>query len=143
MRKQPNVRDVRAAARLSREQWRELVAGWSASGLTQTAFCRQRGVSVAAFYWWRRRFTEDDAKPWSRRQGRRPAVRSGPGAVFREVRMASPAPVPVVPGQAAEGASYEVQVAGGRRIRIGRDFDPHVLGRLIVALEALPGASPC
>ncbi len=47
------------------------------------------------------------------------------------------------PGRTTDAACYEVVLAGGRRVRIGREFDPQVLSRLIVALEAVPGTWPC
>ena len=38
-----------------REQfWREAMAGWSASGLTVRAYCRQRRLTETSFHYWRR-----------------------------------------------------------------------------------------
>ena len=34
--------------------WAGHLATWKASGLSQVAFCRQRGISIAAFRWWKR-----------------------------------------------------------------------------------------
>ena len=38
-----------------REQWSAHLAQWRDSGLSQTAYCRERGVSLARFGYWRRR----------------------------------------------------------------------------------------
>ncbi len=39
---------------LEREStWRGLVDEWRESELMQEAFCRERGVSVASFRWWK------------------------------------------------------------------------------------------
>ena len=43
----------REQARQREAHWREVLAEWAKSGLTQTAFCRERGVSLSAFGWWK------------------------------------------------------------------------------------------
>ena len=37
------------------ERCRRTVQQWRASGLSQAAFCRHRGIHVATFSWWKRR----------------------------------------------------------------------------------------
>jgi putative transposase len=39
--------------RRSREQWRALLSGFTNSGLSAQAYCRQEGISSASFYRWR------------------------------------------------------------------------------------------
>lgn len=94
---------------------------------------------MAAFYWWRRKLAGSDGLSAG---GRRPAASSEAAGVFREVRM-TPAEGLPDPGRTTDAACYEVVLAGGRRVRIGREFDPQVLSRLIAALEDMPGALPC
>src|ERR1019366_9951031 len=38
-----------------REQWRERLAAWAASGQTQAAFCRAQGLNQNALSSWKRR----------------------------------------------------------------------------------------
>lgn len=45
----------RRRVRRSAAAWAEVVAQWQASGLPVAVFCRERGLSVASFYGWRRR----------------------------------------------------------------------------------------
>ena len=47
--------------RRTRAQWRKLVAGWAASGLSQAAYCRLHGISVASLHRWRSVFQDEDA----------------------------------------------------------------------------------
>jgi hypothetical protein len=38
----------------------DLVAAWERSGLSRTEFCRQRGVKLVTFAWWKRRLASAD-----------------------------------------------------------------------------------
>lgn len=44
-----------------RRFWAAHVAAWEQSGLTQTAYCREYGLSRHAFGWWRRKFRDRSA----------------------------------------------------------------------------------
>ena len=44
-------------------QWRALIDGQQASGLSVAAFCRRHDVVTASFYAWRRRLGESSASP--------------------------------------------------------------------------------
>ena len=46
----------RRYVRHSAEQWRALIEEQAHSGLTQTAFCASRRLSVTSFQHWKRRF---------------------------------------------------------------------------------------
>ena len=101
--------------------WSSLVKAWGESGLSQAAFCRERGVPVGTFAWWKRQLRRaqgDGAK--SRRQSARSAKR------FVEVRLAGTSSMP----------AYEVVLARGRSIRVSSGFDPQTLSRLITAVES-------
>lgn len=43
------------------QRWRERMAKWRASGLSVRAFCEQRGLTEACFYYWNRELRERDA----------------------------------------------------------------------------------
>lgn len=41
--------------------WRKVLADFRASGLSQTEFCKQQGVDLKKFGWWKRELTRRDA----------------------------------------------------------------------------------
>ena len=45
----------RAADQQRHERWRELLARWQSSGLSQAAFCRRERIHVWQFAWWKKR----------------------------------------------------------------------------------------
>lgn len=97
-----------------RRRWAALVSEWRDSALSQTAFCRERGLSVRSFYCWRRRMLRQ--QPEANRAG---------ASEFIPVRVAAPV-----------SCAVEVCLRSGHTIRIAADFDETVLRRLIGVLEA-------
>lgn len=105
------------ATRRRHEHWRELVARWTASGLSQAEFCRRRGIPVGKLAWWKRRLKGEDAI-------------SGPLFV----------PVHVAPSLATPHAGeLELTLRGGRLLRFGPDVDTARLAEIVTALEAAAG----
>jgi hypothetical protein len=51
----------RAADQQRHERWRELLARWQSSGLSQAAFCRQERIHVWQFTWWKKRLGAEAA----------------------------------------------------------------------------------
>ena len=104
-------------------QWRERVAAWRASGLTQAAYCREHGLAPAELSWWKHELarrdqalkTENAQAPKSKKAKR----------VFIPVRI-SPSP-------AREG--FELVLRGGQTIRMGASFDEAGLRLLLAVLE--------
>ncbi len=101
--------------------WAELVERWEQSGLSQAEFCRRRHVNYGTFVWWKRQLA-NAAGDVPKQPGRLAKASKR----FVEVRLASPLP----------GPAYEVVLAGGRSIRVGAQFDPEILSRLIAAVES-------
>ncbi|WP_256127253.1 IS66 family insertion sequence element accessory protein TnpA [Xanthomonas euvesicatoria] len=46
-----------------REQWAEHVQAWRVNGLSQVAWCREQGLSLASFGYWRRRLAKGPVAP--------------------------------------------------------------------------------
>jgi putative transposase len=44
--------------RRSREQWRQVIAEQADSGLSQSAFCAERGIAYSTFTFWKRKLRE-------------------------------------------------------------------------------------
>jgi hypothetical protein len=53
-----NAGDARAARR---EEWRRILAEQQASGRKTAAFCRERGIPVWKFCYWRKALADDEA----------------------------------------------------------------------------------
>jgi len=100
--------------------WQSLQAEQAASGLSQKAFCQQRGLNLATFTWWK------DRVRWMLTRSR-PGPKVRPKVRFREVPSPTHRP-PAVP--------YEVLLPTGRTIRVPAGFDPADLRRLVAVLEA-------
>ena len=96
-------------------KWREIIERQRASGLSVGAFCRRDSVAESSFFEWRRRL------------GAAPAPAPAAPA-FVEAKVA--------PAERPAGA-VEVRLRGGRRVRVGRGFDPALLAEVVLALEAL------
>jgi hypothetical protein len=104
--------------RRTRAQWRALVAGYEASGVSQRAFCERRGVALSTFRYWRARLER----------------------TAREERPALPQalqllPVQIVADPAAGTDSGIVLRAGaGVRIEVASGFDAATLQRVLATL---------
>jgi len=103
--------------------WRRQLLAWSRSGLTQVRFCRERGLSIAAFTWWKGKLRDKLRLP----HGRRPRSHHEKNR-FIEVQVGN--------GQVSGG--YELRLTNGRRIAVPDRFDAETLRRLIQVAE-----TPC
>jgi hypothetical protein len=99
-----------------REEWRERLARFQASGLTVRAFAAQEGVRPATVTWWRRKLEHQSAAPTS------------PGVAF----------VALTPVERKASASstvpFEVALAGAS-VRVWPRFDAAELARLLQVLK--------
>lgn len=86
----------------SAEQWRRLVEGWEGSKLTQAAFCRKKGISVASLQRWKR-LLADNAEAGNQPLAATPA--------FMPVRL-------VAGGDIDTGGNLIVVLADGVRIEV-------------------------
>ncbi|MHC4481041.1 MAG: IS66 family insertion sequence element accessory protein TnpA [Planctomycetota bacterium] len=128
-------------AREREQRWREVVAEWSRSGLTQTAFCRERGLSLASFHWWKRELV--------RRDGGRSPKQQAQGGKSSRTGTRGFLPVRVVGAHECEAAGaqerprdgqtgLEVVLGNGRRVRVGCEVDGELLAKVVTVLEGLP-----
>ena len=104
--------------RRGRAEIQQLVAEFEASGLTRTAFCRDRGLSLSTLARYRRR------------QPQQASGGAGGGKRWLAVEVVGP-----TVGDSVSGLA--VLLAGGRRIEIGRGFDARTLRQLVLALEQI------
>lgn len=96
--------------------WRKHVQAWERSGQSVRGYCRSRGLSEAAFHFWKREL--------KRRDGSAAAKADRPA--FAEMRL---------PSSAMHEALIEIAVAGSRRIQVHPGFDEETLVRVLAAVE--------
>ena len=93
-----------------RAYWQAHVEGWKDSGQSKQAYCRDHGLKPANLYRWCAKLGEGQ--------------RQGPRFV--------PVQLPVLAGN---GYAMELELSGGRLLRIGADADPHRVCQLVRELE--------
>ena len=110
---------VKIKRRRSRAEIQQLVAEYEASGLSRTAFCQQRGLSLSTLSRYRGR--QEQTAGEAAAEGKRwLAVEvSGSAAVAGGER----------------SSALAVVLPGGRRIEVGRGFDAGTLQRLLAVVE--------
>lgn len=124
--------DAKVKALAAKPEWNEadaatVVSAWRASGASLEAFARAHGTSAQRIRNWRdKRF----GTPASRREAK---AKEQPTLLPAKV-VASTA----LTSTRAASSSMEVVLHGGRSIRVGADFDPVALTRLLTTLEGLP-----
>ena len=109
------------------DQKRQLVWEGPNSGMPLSRFARERGITPSAAYRWLREFAN-------------PVLASRPEAsdpAFASVHVAAPAMEPVRQvGSHLAPEMVEIELADGRRLRVGPAVDLTFLRRLVQALEA-------
>jgi hypothetical protein len=97
--------------------WREQIAACAASGMSAVRYCREAGMPIAKYRWWKGELK------------RRNALRVLP-TLFAEVR-----PVPWCGALAPP--SIEIALGGERTVRVPAGFDETTLVRVVRVLEGL------
>lgn len=121
------VKAKRAGNKQDKSAWGEIMSAWAQSGLSQTSFCRERGIPYSTFQYWR-----------YQRKVRENGVTRSPEPVS--------VPPPFLPVQVIksrpvieeECRALTVLLPGGCRIEVGTDFDPDTLRKIIDTLESGP-----
>lgn len=97
--------------------WRMVFETHQGSGLTIKQFCKNEGISEAAFYAWRKKLTADHASA----SPTKPPSASG---AFVEVALRD-----------APGAALELVLSSGHRLRISPNIDAALLERVLATLK--------
>jgi hypothetical protein len=108
-------------SRRTRQEVRQLVSAFPASGLAAREFCQRHGLALSTL--------RRNLKRQRQAQGQ---AETGVRLVAVRVKAT---PEPAAPQGAP--AALEVRLAAGRRIGVGPGFDELTLGRLVRALEGL------
>jgi len=96
-----------------RQFWQMAIEAHRESGLPIAAFCRQEGISEAAYYYWRRKLAGGVSKP-----------REKTSPDFIEV---------VMPG--SNNAALELVFSSGNALRINPGADNKILSQVLSALK--------
>ena len=130
-RKSPR-RSKRQMATRNREQfWRQVLQEQRTSGLGHSEFCRQKGLSTHAYFWWKRQIPIRDGKASPPRR----TLQARSGSDRRESVLAAVRVVEPRSNGSRDGWSYEVVLERGRVVRVPPDFKPECLKQLIAVLE--------
>lgn len=100
-------------------RWRKLVEDQEASGLSVSAFCRERGISQASLFSWRRRLSQNQLAGFAQvklKPKRRQEIHSQPA-------------------QDQPAGCIELWLPGNRRLILRPGFDRLLLLEIICALQ--------
>jgi len=123
---------------VAREEWAKRVERWRDSGLSCAEFAAELGVNARTLTYWKWMLGKEargEKRSWPSRPARRPRA---PRATASEPsRSAAPVVRGLVEVQAApRDGRFELELGGGRRLRVPASFDATELRRLLDALEA-------
>lgn len=105
--------------RASRDEWAKRVERWRDSGLSAEQFATELGINAGTLKFWKYKLSLPPGEKKSRKAKRKPLP-------LVELRAA-----PVM-----QDSAFELEVRGGRRVRVHAGFDADVLKRLLSVLES-------
>lgn len=108
-----------------RRFWHAHVRAWARSGLSQSEYCRRRGLSRSLFGYWKKRLRPEDA---AREAASVQLVAVEPRVVEAAVGAVSRERGPAV---------LAVRVGDRYRVEVGDGFSPATLVRLVRTIESL------
>ena len=118
------------------EYWRDVLARWGRSGLTQAEYCRRRGLSIGTFRWWRHALARRNGGH-SQARVVRGRTRGSPEARFVAVRVrGADDGMPSTRQIIGSDSRIDLVLNGGRVLRIGRGFDREALLEIVRVLES-------
>jgi transposase len=109
--------------RANRDEWRRRVARWAKSGKSAEEFAAAGGFHPATLRHWKYRLRRDEEEGGAARDRRRSARARGDW------------PLVEVLGAPAMDLRFEVELRGGRRVRVPAQFDVDALRHLLAVLE--------
>ena len=112
------------------EEKRAIVAEASVGHRNISAVARRHGLKPSLLFRWKKQFAA----------GPVPAPRPAPTSFAPVMALPSPAPgiAAWVPPGVQPHSLIEIEVSGGRKVRVNAGIDTGVLKRIVAALETLP-----
>jgi hypothetical protein len=127
--RQPTSREQR------REWWRRQLARQKSANLSVTEFCRQLGVSITTFYYWKKRVDEAPSTV----SGQVP-VENSSRRLTATARATPSSFVPVSILEPSAGAQLEIELTNACVLRLKGVIDPSLLQAAIMAVGRLDGS---
>ena len=127
--RQPTSREER------REWWRRQISRQQSAKLFVAEFCRQLGISVTTFYYWKRRVDEAPRTAAGGASAEHPAQ-----APTASTRTAAPNFVPVSILDPGAGTQLEIELTNACVVRLRGMVDPPLLQAAITAAGQVGGS---
>jgi len=108
--------------RRTQSQWQRLVEEWERSDLTQAAYCRKKGISVASLQRWKRLLADEDHCVREHTHG------TAHSSTFLPIRL-------VDPPRGSAGLGLTVVLPDGVRIEVGPQCAGDTLRTVLDALR--------
>lgn len=124
MRRVEVITSVERRRRWSRAEKQQLVAASFEPGVTASEVARSAGIHVSQLFRWRKDLCT----------GVEPAVPSLVPVEVVPAAVASPPSIPAVGQRGRRTGIIEIELGGGRRVRVDRDVDGEALRRVLEAL---------
>lgn len=123
----PRHFDIVAETRRLRtdEEKRAIVMEASEGRRNASAVARRHGIKPSLLFRWKKQFAVN------------PVPGSGPAPISFIPVVALPSPALKMVASVAPQSLIEIEVSGGRKVRVGADVDTGALKRIITALETL------
>jgi len=104
--------------------WQRHIQQWQKSGATQSRYCREHDLSIAAFHWWRRKLARGGSGRESPKE-----LPVAPVPIFTEIRIPEGDPAPAM-------YPYEILLPNRIHVRLRQNFDTEAVSRLVSVLGA-------
>jgi len=125
------------APRRSAAEWADEVAAWKRSGQTAGEYARMRGISAGTLKWWSSRKGSSAERRAPKRTRASGAGKSAKGMAvgFLPVQVSARARVPERATARATELLVEIELVGGRRVRVAGGLGFEQLARLLDLVE--------
>lgn len=108
------------------EEKRAIVAEASRGYRNASAVARRHGIKPSLLFRWKKQFCEHSAPKGTT-----------PPSSFVPIALALPSPASVSTAHPDRQSTIEIEVAGGRKLRVAENIETGALKRIIAALETL------
>lgn len=128
-RSQPRFDIVASTRRLYTETQKRAIVAEIEAGASVSEVARRHNMHTSLLFRWRREYAAPQASPT-------PMQRPAKAATFVPIALDSSLPAHPMPVRSV-GSTIEIELLGGRRLRVAADIDVAALKRIVVALETM------